>query len=348
MKKYQIKNGFFCPYSFSESRNPNPHFDYRPVNSFGTKTVVVIGARRIGKTYGAKMQATERRLYKKIKLVWLRDNDEARKKISMNHGKKFFSDYLKTFNNVEGKIDGELITLNNETFGYLQPTSTFQNYKGNDYNEIGTIVYDEFIPEHGKVVRGSRVWEFINSLYTILSTRRNAKAILLANALNSGDEILGLFGLKIRDYGLYVNRAKDVAIHYCDNHPDFNKMQESSIVGKWIKGTVYEDNLFHNKFADDTTLFFDVKPPKCALLCILHDAENSVRVYVKDTTAYVTHDFNKSMQVKNRFTIAYENVNSSVRLLPPGLRDGLRNAVKRGDMRYENAFVKNLFLNVIK
>lgn len=343
----------FIPYTFANSTSINPYYDSRPVMSYGTRTVGVIGARRIGKTFFGKCFGLDRYLYKKIKMVWLRDNDEARKKLAINNGQKFFSDFIKNYKNIKGEIRGETITIERdggapETLGYLMPSSTFQNYKGNDYNEISTIVYDEFMPEQGKNYNSSRLWEFINSMYTILSTRKNARVILLSNALNRGDEILDLFGIKIKDYGIYVNREKDIAIHYCDNHPNFNKQREESIVGKWIKGTVYEENLFHNKFRDNEDLFFDQKPPKAVLFCIIKHEDINMRVYLKDDIAYISPDFNSESNSNLRFSVNYEDIGRSCRLLPKTILDGLRRAVENNRVRYANARLKNSLMAAIK
>lgn len=44
----------FKPYTFTKSKdNENGYFDTRPVMSYGCKIVIIIGARRIGKTFGA-------------------------------------------------------------------------------------------------------------------------------------------------------------------------------------------------------------------------------------------------------------------------------------------------------
>ena len=88
--------------------------------------------------------------------------------------------------------------------------------------------------------------------------------------------------------------------HYC---PDFNKERDTSIMGKIIKGTQYEANLFNNKFADDEQMFFDKRPAKCKLLCILHNYSSSIRLYIKDGIMYVCRDFN----VESNPTIRYVN-----------------------------------------
>lgn len=348
-KVYKERGYIYMPYSFEKS-NGGLFFDGRPSFSFGTKIVAWIGARRIGKTYLAKTYCTKRYLRKGALFAWIRDNDEARKKIANNNGAKFFSDYLhaKFGKEIEGKIDGETIEINGNTAGYLQPASLFQNYKGNDFQDIKTVVYDEFIPEHGRNQNSNRVWQFINAMYTILSTRKDAKMLLLANALDRGDEILDLFGFDILDYGIYVNREKDVCLHYCDNSPEFNTLREQSIMGRLIKGTQYEDNLFHNKFADDTAQFYDKRPSAAKLFVILHAEVGSVRVYLLDDKVYCGRDVNTETRENIRFVAKTERVNTRRQLIPPGMFDTLKRLFEARIIFFENAACKNIFLNFLK
>lgn len=340
----------FIPYTFENSKNAGGFFDMRPVMSYGTPFVAVIGARRIGKTFSAKRWCIKKtKNADNNKFAWLRDNDEARKKLAMNEGAKFFSDCKKMgLVNLKGKIDGETISVDKKVIGYLMPSSTFQNYKGNDFEDIKYIVYDEFIGEKGKRHNANKGWEIINMLYTIASTRTDVRIIFLANALDRGDEVLQMLGIKIKDFGIYINRDKGVALHYCDNHPDFNKARENSIMGKLIKGTEYEANLFHNKFADDEQMFFDKRPPKCKLFCILHNYSSSVRLYLHNGTVYVCKDFNVDTNPTIRYVNDFELVDTKKHLVPKTFLDSIKQAFLAKKVFFENAYCKNIFIEIIK
>lgn len=338
----------FIPYTFSNSKNEVAYFDMRPIMSYATPIVLIIGARRIGKTFSAKKYAIKKCLAKGFKFAWLRDSDEARKKLASNGGAKFFSDTKKMgFKDLKGQIDGETIKVNGKTIGYLMPSSTFQNYKGNDFEDIKIIIFDEFIAEKGTNKNASRTWEIINTLYTIASTRNDVRVIFLANALDRGDGILDLLDLKIEDFGIYLNREKGVALHYCDNHPDFNKARDMSVIGKIIKGTQFEDNLFNNKFADDEAMFFDKRPSKCTLFCILHNENGSVRIYIKDSMLYICRDFNIESNPTIRFVNKIGLVDTKHHLIPKTYLDGIKNAFISKRCLFENAFCKSTFIDII-
>lgn len=341
----------FKPYTFMKANdNEKGYFDPRPSMSYGCKIVIWIGARRIGKTYSAKKW-----VLKKVygtdnkKFVWLRDNDEARKKLAQDNGAKFFSD-MKKCNIPEISscyIQGETIKGWGRTIGYLMPSSTFQNYKGNDYEDIEYIVFDEFIAEKNTKFNANRAWEIINSIYTVGSTRENVRILMLANALDRGDDFLQFLGVKIKDYGIYVNREKDVCIHYCDDHPEFRKQRENSVIGKLIKGTEFEENLFNNKFSDDEKQFFDKKPAKSKLLFIAHSMEQSARVYYYEDMLYISKDGNLDTRGEYRFVSNFKAVNTKLNLIPDTFFVALKEAVMQNKVLYQNAFCKSVVYNFL-
>jgi Podovirus DNA encapsidation protein (Gp16). len=269
------------------------YYKYNHIFSYNTKIIAVVGARGIGKTYGAKRYVIKKFLHEGRKFIWLRDTEIACDELRANDGAKFFADVKQEFNDKFcGSIKNDIITINGKHAGYLLPMSTYYNYKGNSYADIQTIVFDEFMAEKGQKRNGNRTLQFLNTIETIGRLRTDYRIILLANALDRGDEILNLFNIKIKDFGYYFNKQKSFVLHYADNNPDFNKARELSISGRLLKNTAYEENIASNKFADDDNQYFDKRPPKCKLFAILHNDYGSVRLYLHNGTVYACRDFN--------------------------------------------------------
>ena len=343
----------FIPFSFRDYKGDSIHYDGRAIFSYGTPIVSIIGARRIGKTFTCKHKIIKDFLSKGYKFVWLRDNDEARRRLAENKGAKFFSDMSKipskSFKELNGEIDGNTIKINGETAGYLMPCSTFQNYKGNDFEEIKNIVYDEFIPERNKRNTGHSGWEAVNSILTIASYRKDLRIMFLANALDRGNEILQIFGINIKEYGIYVNREKGVSLHYADNNPKFDMKRKDSIMGKLLAGTEYEANLFNNKFADDANQMVDKRPAKAKLICCLHGYDyTSIRLYLADGLLYVWRDINKDAHPNSRYVNDITLVTTRLQLITPDLLKAIKNSFALKQVYFENAFCRNTFIDIIK
>lgn len=348
-----MSNYIFKPYSFVSTKNVNGYFSGNPSFAYGTNVLVWMGARRCGKTFSALKYCIKNFIRKGYQFVWLRDNDNARLALSSNHGAKFFSD-VKLMPNykdkVKGTIEGNTIYINGKTAGYLMPSSTFQNFKGNAFNEVKIIVYDEFIPEISTRKMEGRDWQIVNMIYTIASTRNDIRLLMLSNSLDKSDSLLQFLQVNIKDYGIYVNREKSVTLHYCDNSKEFIQRRENSVMGKLIKGSYMEDNLFNNKFiGNDESLFYIKRPTRCKIVAILDNGVKAVRIYVskEDQKFYVSADFNEDSYPDIRYVNNIALVNSKKMLLPKYKKEAFINALNEKRMLFANAFVKETFLEVI-
>lgn len=310
--------------------------------------MVIIGARGIGKTYGGKRYAIKKFLQEGKKFIWIRDTESALDELRENDGEKFFADIKKEFKNLTGNIRGEVITINEKHAGYLMPMSTYYNYKGNSYEEIKHIFFDEFIAERIQARRGSRAVQFANTIETVGRLRTDYKLFMFANSLRRGDEILNLLNIRIKGFGFYFNKKKGVVLHYADNNPEFNKAKSRSISGKLISGTPLDEVMSKNKFSDDENEYFTTMPPKSKLLAILHTELDAVRLYLKNGVLYVRHDFNEKTNNNIRFVNDLELVTTRLKMASKELLDAVKRAYAHNDCLFENAYCKELFLQVIK
>lgn len=328
------------------------YLDWSKIFGYNTNIIAVVGARGIGKTYGVKRKLIKDLIHRGKKFIWIRDTGIACEELSANDGAKFFEDVSAEFKKLEGKIKGETITINGKHAGYLMPASTYYKYKGNAYSDIETIVFDEFIAENGQRSNPHRARAFINTLETIGRLRTNYKVIMLANALDRGDEILQVLGFNIKDYGNYIDRKKSIFLKYADNNPAFNDARDESIVGKLLKGTVYDENISHGMFTDDTELYFSKKPTKCKLWLILHGMNDSVKIMV-DTNSergliYVCRDIRKDVNIAYRCVSHIQLVDSAKPLIVKTSRDKLKELMACSMLRFESPYCYTIFKECMK
>lgn len=343
-----MNNWKYIPYTATKTNNPTGMYSCRKLLSFNCNVNMVIGARRMGKTFSFRELLFNTFLTKGEKFVWMRDNDEARKKLAMNNGAKFFENWqsMKLDGFESGEIRGEVIQINGKTAGYIQPSSTFQNYKGNEYSDITTICYDEFIKELNRNKNANEAWEIINSMYTILSTRKNGRILMTANALDKGNAFLSVIGLDIQGYGFYVNRDKSICLHYADNHPSFKEQQKESIMGKLISGTSMEANLFDSEFIGGSDLYFDKLPTKARIYIIIDDL--AIRIYRTQDCFFVIEDFNSDSYQSKRYAYDMGQARVGVPFLSKAHRQWIKFALESNLVLFHNAFIRKKFLDNFK
>ena len=334
----------YIPYSVPEHEL---YYDFKKIDSFNLPIRVIIGSRGRGKTCGAKIKVGKAFHFKKDEYAFIRNSESELDELTRGDGLKFFEDTRLIKPYLDGKIESNIIKMDNKKCGYLLPMSTFHKFKGTAYASIKRIIIDELVPEKSQVLRGDRAWQFINTLETIVRLRENVIVYILSNALNRGDEIINLLGIQIKDYGFYVNREKGVVLHYVEDSKKFIERKDNSLVGRLIRGTIYGDNIIHNRFDSDNELLFDIKPVGCKLVCILCHNQDAIRVYFKDGKYYVTNDFNPNTTSYIKFVNNLHDVDTQKYVISKELNDRFIKAFDKKNMLFENDFVLNTFVKFI-
>ncbi len=329
------------------------YYNYQKLDSFGTHVRGVIGARGIGKTFGAKKKGVKNTVFDNGHFAWIRDTESACDKIRANNGADFFKDLARywrpnLFDLSKCYIKQDVIYINGKYAGKLMALSTYYNCKGNVFDDINMIILDEFIPEKIQANRGSRARQFLNTIESIGRTRTDFVIYILANSLDLADDILDIFDLKIDGFGYYINREKDVCIHYAPNNPAFDEKHANSIAGKLIKGTQFEDQLVNNKFDSDEVKFFEKRPPKCTFMCILHNEYGCCRLYEKNSTIYVDRDLDPNWRKDLRYVKDIRDVSPYRHLLPKQQIDNLKKYLEHGRVEFRNATLRKGFIEFIR
>lgn len=246
------------------------YLNYRTVFAYGKKINLIIGGRGVGKTYGAKKFVLSKCIPTPSKFVWLRTTKAMTDVLKGDKGQALFKDIIEqeeSFHNLKYVINGDgTIEIDaepeNKVIGYLMSCSEYYKYKGNSFSDVKYIVFDEFIPENGEILRGNRVIQFLNTIETICRNREDVTIILLANATNLGDEILELFFTNVKngEYGFYINERKDALLYYMKSSDEYLSVKRNSPVGRIIAGTPYEDTIINNKFRTFDSDYFDNMP----------------------------------------------------------------------------------------
>lgn len=318
--------------------------------------IILIGARRRGKTYSVKKWLLNGWLYKHEQFVIWRDTKDECDKLCEDKGVKFWGDILedKKFKNKNIKIEmvGGTIYINEEIAGFVLPVALFSKFKGTQYEKVKRGLYDEFIREKGNRYNGNRALQFLNMLMTVYSFRKDFKLILTANALDKGETIISdILDFNIKDFGLYKNRSKGAILDYIPNSDDFIKYQQQGNAYKLISGTRFEDNLINNKFIDDTDGIFYTKRKKCDLIGIYYNRDDvAIRVYEsKDGDEfYASSDINPHSVNYMRFTFDIKQANNRITLADIKEKKFLQELFKNNLIKFENKYIMNIYKDIIK
>lgn len=319
--------------------------------------ILLIGARRRGKTYQVKCWLLKGWKYKKIKFVILRYTEEECKKLSQDKGVRFWGDVLskeKKFKDLEIEMTADSVYINGELAGYVMPVKMFHKFKGSQYEDCKRILFDEFIPEDLTRYSGDDALQFINMLLTIASYRNDIKVILTANALDCGNALLtDILNIRLKNgqFGLYKRKSKGAIVDYIPNSDEFIEHQKQGNVYKLIKGTRYEANLLNNEFVKDNDGLFYNKRKPCDLIGIYYGRDNvAVRVYQsKDgDDFYCGSDPNPNSANYMRFTFDLKLTTSKISLADNDEKKFLQDLYKNNLIKFQNEYILKVFKDIIR
>lgn len=128
-------------------------YDYHKILSYNCPVNVLIGERGCGKSFGAKNYVINQFLKKGSQFLYLRRYDNELKSVferTNGNSKDFFDDIKSKFSNHELKAKNKKFFIDNQCFGFAKRMTEAQDLKSSTYENIKTIIIDEYPIEKNK------------------------------------------------------------------------------------------------------------------------------------------------------------------------------------------------------
>lgn len=319
---------------------------YNPNNALGFNCLLlfVIGARGFGKTYGYKKFVINRFIKKGEQFIYLRRYKTEFKKL-----KAFFKTLIrdKVFPNHKLEVIGKEFYCNGSLMGYAVPLSTWGIEKSNEYPDVRTILFDEFLIEKSKIsYLPNEAEALLNMMETVFRDRENTRCILLSNATSVVNPYFLYFGL-MPNVETRFNHYEDrgILIELCDSK-EFAIVKKQTPFGKLIQGTAYEEMSIDNNFVNDSDTFIEKRTSKSVFLCSIAYKGKIFGYWCDYDTGcvYVSYDYQPNS--KNIFSMTTEDHKEN-RMLMKNWKNNfflktVGNAFKGGYLRFDNIVIKNM------
>lgn len=249
---------------------PNGYLDFDRIRAYNCPFTMIIGGRGIGKTFGALDNCIEN----DDLFMFLRRTQTQADVIS----NPAFSPIIPvmTYRGIFGEVEtvtkniGAIYTRDADEApkilrGYTAALSTFSSVRGFQGSQIGTIIFDEFIPEvHEKLLK-HEADAFFNMVETVnrnreLSGDPPVRVWMLSNSNSLYSPILAALGLVTviekmmnRDQELYIDRDRGICVILPRNSPISERKSETALY-RATRGSAYSEMALANEFAyDDRT-----------------------------------------------------------------------------------------------
>ena len=210
---------------------------------------IFFGGRGIGKTFSIlKHRCQDAISDPNKKFIWLRDSGEVVKKIAAGNSLTRpieLSDPLFPHIVIE-RISGNYCFVvtsedndNKVVIGYLMALSTFHNARGISYEDVSCIVWDEFIPEEGTIVKKNQGAIFLNMYESVCRNREfdgldPVRIIFLSNTNDIYSDVLADLGvssiIEQMQYDRQTNyEDNDILIRFLSSKEFYEKKKDTFI-----------------------------------------------------------------------------------------------------------------------
>lgn len=272
------------------------------VLSYNALINFIIGERGCGKSYSAKKFVAKRFIKKHKQFVYIRRYKTELKEAMYKDGLPMFFDQIKNDPELQGhKFSNKKDTMyiDDKLCGYAIPLSIANILKSSTYENVDTIIFDEFIIDKGCYhYLQNEVTQFLDLLETI-GRLRNIRVIMLANAISITNPYFTYFDITL-PYNSSIKTFKDglIAIEYIKNE-EYRKVKKESKFGKLIAGTDYGSYAIDNEFLRDSKVFISKrsKDARFDFIFILNNKKYGIWRDYDLQTMYVSSKFDPNCPV---------------------------------------------------
>lgn len=338
--------------------NKNIFYNYQRVLSFNALLTFIIGERGVGKSYGAKKFVAKRFINKNKQFVYIRRYKTELKEAMIKNGNPiFFEQIIK-----DEDLKNHVLTNKNDTMyidkklcGFAIPLSTANILKSSSYDNVDTIIFDEFIIDKGSYHYLQNEVEQLLDVIETVGRLRDIRVIFLGNAISITNPYFTYFNLSLpykSDIKIVKKDNKGnplIVINYIKNI-NYRKIKKQSRFGQLIENTEYGKYAIDNIFLRDSKSFIRKKSKNSKFYFILSLNNHFYGIWCdyKDGLMFISNDIDPNCPVV--FSINPNDHNEKTLLIKCRTSPFFKSIIEHyrfGKLCFENQQIKNNVMNYL-
>ena len=254
--------------------NTSIYYDFNKMLSYNALLNFIIGERGVGKSYGAKKYVAKRFINKNKQFVYLRRyKTEVKEAMYKNKLPIFWQQITDNINDEEMQKltkkhkftnTKDTMIIDNKVCGFAMPLSIANILKSSTYENVDTIIFDEFIIDKGNYhYLQNEVIQLLDVIETV-ARLRDIRVIFLGNAISITNPYFTFFNLSLPYNSEFKIAKRDnkgnplILINYIKNLK-YREVKKQSRFGQLIDGTEYGKYAIDNEFLRDSKSFIKKK-----------------------------------------------------------------------------------------
>lgn len=321
--------------------------DYLDINKIMSKeypVTFVVGARGVGKTISSISRSIERCMKNNTKFIYLRRYETEIETLGLNL--QLISDltgYDVTIDVIKDSSGrkARMLKADDTPVGYLLALSVAGKYKSTDYTNTDLIIYDEFIDQRNRELKGETNL-FINLAMTVFRDFSKYRALFLANSTN-------LFNCYFVDFNVYpvgkVTKYHELGIKIVMyDGTKLNNKRKNTILARQVKFLEGDSNSsLDNNFRESTDMSFLRKNEKNSVNNLILHCSNQDFGLWKNSNYYVISDKYNNTSTKYTLDDLIETYNYDSTLIHE-----LRYYLYNNKLFFNNKKTRSVFMKLLK
>ena len=331
----------------------NIFYDYQSVLSYNALLNFIIGERGVGKSYGAKKYVANHFLKKGKQFVYLRRYKTELKQAMMKNGVPIFFDQIKndpTMKNHKLSNKNDTMYIDDKLCGFAMPLSVANILKSSSYEDVDTIIFDEFIIDKGNYhYLQNEVIQLLDVIETV-ARLRDIRVFFLGNAISITNPYFTFFDLTL-PYNSDIKTFKDglIVVNYVKNLK-YREVKKSTRFGKLIDGTDYGKYAIDNEFLRDSKSFIRKKTKTCKFyfILVLNGKHYGVWCDYQNGLMFISYDYDPNCPVI--FSINPDDHNENTLLIRCRTSPFFKSLIEHyrvARLCFENQQIKNNVMNFL-
>lgn len=248
------------------------YINFQKIISYNCPLNLIVTQRGYGKSFSAKEYVINQFKKHGNKFIYLRRYENELKQVfektSQKQGeneKEFFEEELKQkFEGIELRAENRKFYYNDKCFGYAKRLTEAQDLKSSLYQDVTTIIFDEYpieknkgrmyLPNEGMIIMGI--------LDSILRNRsKKIKIFILGNAVDDIEysPLFTFFNLHLPYNKDFKKFKDDLILLYYPNDEQFQKERAETLLVNLPNGTDYERYALKNQILSKNKNFIGKK-----------------------------------------------------------------------------------------
>lgn len=280
----------------------NIYFTLQKILSYNALLNFIIGERGVGKSYDSKIFVAQRFIKRKKQFVYLRRYKTELKEAMMKNGNPIFFDQIKNDKRLKNHVlsnKKDTMYIDDKLCGFAMPLSVANILKSSTYENVDTIIFDEFIIDKGNYhYLQNEVIQLLDVIETV-ARLRDIRVIFLGNAISITNPYFTFFNLTL-PYNSEIKTFKNglIAVQYIKNLK-YREIKKNTRFGKLIDGTEYGKYAIDNEFLRDSKSFIKKKTKNCKFyfILIINSKYYGVWCDYKNGLMFISNDYDPNCPV---------------------------------------------------